>query len=249
MKETKQERDARTLHEMFDMIGERFLALPFTQGTAQEVEFLVETLGLGTKERVLDVACGPGRHSVALAQRGLRVTGVDLSDKLLAIAKRTAELEGVATAEFVKGDARELPWQEEFDAAICLCEGAFGLLESDMENERVLNSIMRALKPGGKMALTCLSLYHLMRRNDELSNFDPQTNMLEREEMVQVEGGGEERFRFHERYYDFPGVKLLLERVGFRNILGFGCRAGDYARRAITIDDIELLVYAEKPGR
>jgi len=68
-------------------------------------------------------------------------------------------------------------------------------------------------------------------------------------EMHAVEGGAEELFRFHERYYDFPGLKLQLEDAGFRHILGFGCRVGDYARRAITIDDVELLIYAEKPSK
>ena len=249
MRESKETRDARSLREMFEMIGDRFLDLPFTQGTAQEVEFLVDMLELNPRHRILDLACGPGRHSVGLGKLGMQVTGVDLSDRLLALAKQTAELEGVTTVEFVKGDAREIPYNEEFDAAICLCQGAFGLLESDNENERVLNAIFRALKPGGKMALTCLSLYNLLKKGGDLSEFDPQTNMYEREEMIQVEGGAEELFRFHERYYDFPGIKLLLERTGFRHILGFGCRAGEYSRRAITLDDIEILVYAEKPAR
>lgn len=249
MRESKQSRDARSLREMFEMIGERFLDLPFTQGTTQEVEFLVDMLELNPNHRILDVACGPGRHTIGLGKLGMNVTGVDLSDRLLALAKQTAELEEVTTVQFVKGDAREIPYNEEFDAAICLCQGAFGLLESDIENERVLNAIHRALKPGGKMALTCLSLYNLLKKGGDLSEFDPQTNMYEREELIQVEEGGEQLFRFHERYYDFPGIKLLLERIGFRHILGFGCRAGEYSRRAITLDDVEILVYAEKPGR
>jgi len=242
------DRAVRTLSDMFDMLGERFLEFPFTKGTGQEVEFLIGLLSLTPRHRVLDVACGPGRHSVEMARRGIKVVGVDISDKLLAIARKTAELENVATVEFVKADARDIPYTDEFDAAICLCEGAFGLLESDTENERVLNSIFKALKPGGKMALTALSLLSLLRRQKDLSGFDPQTNLLERNEMHAVEGGTEELFRFHERYYDFPGLKLLLDRVGFRHILGFGCRAGDYSARAITLDDIEILVYAEKPA-
>jgi SAM-dependent methyltransferase len=243
----KDGRSARTLSEMFDLVGERFLDLPFTQGTAQEVEFLIGLLSLTSRQKVLDVACGPGRHSVELARHGLKVTGIDISDKLLAIARKTADLEEVKSVEFVKADARDIPYEDEFDAAICLCEGAFGLLESDHENERVLNSIYKSLKPGGKMALTALSLLSLLRRHQDLSGFDPQTNLLERHEMHAVEGGTEELFRFHERYYDFPGLKLLLDRVGFRHILGFGCRAGEYSARAITLDDVEILVYAEKP--
>jgi 2-polyprenyl-3-methyl-5-hydroxy-6-metoxy-1,4-benzoquinol methylase len=240
-------RAVRSLTEMFDMIGERFLEFPFTKGTAQEVEFLIGLLALTPKHQVLDVACGPGRHSVEMARRGINVVGVDISDKLLAVARKTAELEGVTTAEFVKADARDIPYTDQFDAAICLCEGAFGLLESDTENERVLHSIFKSLKPGGRVALTALSVLSLLRRQRDLSGFDPQTNLLERNEMHAVEGGTEEEFRFHERYYDFPGLKLLLDRVGFRHILGFGCRAGDYAARAITLDDYEILAYAEKP--
>ena len=248
MREARDKGTARSLQELFEMIGDRYLQLPFTKGTDQEVEFLAEVLQLAPRHKLLDVACGPGRHTIALGRKGYKVVGVDLSDKLLNIARKSAELEGVKGVEFVKSDARDIPYQDEFDAAICLCEGAFGLLASDMENERVLSSIFRALKPGGKMALTALSLLYLLRHEDDLSAFDPQTNQLERIERIEVEEGGEELFRIHERYYDFPGLKLQLERIGFRHILGFGCRAGDYARRAITVDDMEILAYAEKPA-
>src|SRR5512140_1598080 len=238
----------RSLSEMFDLLGERYLDLPFAKGTAQEVDYLSGLLSLKPKDHVLDVACGPGRHTIEFGRRGVKVTGVDISDKLLAIARKTAELEKVTSVEFVKADAREIPYENEFDAAICLCEGAFGVLESDTENERVLNSIFKALKPGGRMALTALSLLSLLRHSKDLSGFDPQTNLLERFEMHAVEGGTEEMFRFHERYYDFPGLKLLLDRIGFRHILGFGCRAGEYSARAITLDDLEVLVYAGNPA-
>lgn len=243
-----EEPSVRTLSEMFDVLGERYLEMPFAKGTAQEVDFLSGLLSLSVKDRVIDVACGPGRHAVEFARRGIRVTGVDISDKLLAIARKTADLEKVTTVEFVKADARDIPYENEFDAAVCLCEGAFGVLESDTENERVLNSIFKALKPGGRLGLTALSLLSLLRHSKDLSGFDPQTNLLERFEMHAVEGGTEEMFRFHERYYSFPELKLLLDRIGFRHILGFGCRAGEYSTRAITLDDIEILVYAEKPA-
>lgn len=248
MREDRSGRAARSLNDMFEALGERYLQMPFTQGTDQEVGFLAELLKLTPRHRIVDVACGPGRHSVALARRGFKVTGIDISDKLLGIARRTAELEKVPV-EFVKADARDIPYTGEFDAALCLCEGAFGLLEHDAENERVLNAIFRALKPGGKLALTALNLLRLFRNEKDLEGFDPQTNMLLRHEKHAVEGGEEEYFRYHERYFTFPELKIMLDRAGFRHILGFGCRVGDYSSRAITVDDYEMLVYAEKPAR
>lgn len=248
MKAGRQDRERRSIRDMLEMIGEGYLHLPFAEGTEQEIEFLKSFLSLTPRHRVVDVACGPGRHSVELARGGIKVVGIDISDKLLNIARKTAALEKVATVEFVKADARDIPYTDEFDAALCLCEGAFGVLEGDAENERMLHSIFKALKPGGKLALTALSLLRLLRHEKDLSGFDPQTNLLERHQLHEVEGSGEELFRFHERYYDFPGLKILLERIGFRHILGFGCRAGEYAARAITLDDMEILVYAEKPA-
>src|SRR3954463_4969123 len=96
-------------------------------GTEQEVDFLVDALALKPGHRVLDVGCGPGRHALALARRGFDVIGVDLSPEFVALARAAAAAEGL-TARFEEHDVRALAYDADFDAAICLCQGGFGLL-------------------------------------------------------------------------------------------------------------------------
>src|SRR5690606_12128167 len=104
--------------------------------TAAEVAMLRQLLP-PPPARVLDAACGQGRHSIALAQAGYTVTGVDASGPLLAIARAAAAEAGVSV-EFVEADLREFSTERSFDAAINMFT-AFGYFEDDAENLRVLN--------------------------------------------------------------------------------------------------------------
>jgi SAM-dependent methyltransferase len=106
-----------------DHLGRAYLRYSFTRGTANEVAFLVEVLGLEPGQRVLDVGCGPGRHARALAERGIEVLGVDISERFVELAR----LDAPPGARFERLDARRLSFDAEFDAVISLCQGAFGL--------------------------------------------------------------------------------------------------------------------------
>ena len=109
--------------ELADHLGPAYLRYSFTKGTANEVAFLVEALHLEPGMRVLDVGCGPGRHAHALGALGIQVHGVDISERFVELA-RAAAPPGVT---FERADARALGFRGEFDAAISLCQGAFGL--------------------------------------------------------------------------------------------------------------------------
>ncbi len=98
-------------------LGAAYLRYDFTKGTAQEVAFLLELLDLPAGARVLDVGCGPGRHAVELARAGLAVTGVDVSARFLDIAAEAARAAGVG-ASFFEVDARQMPFDDEFDAVV-----------------------------------------------------------------------------------------------------------------------------------
>ena len=111
----------------FALNAERYDEEPYTGDTTGEVSFIIEELTLPTGCHVLDVGCGTGRHSLELARRGYRVTGVDLSEAMLLEAERKADESGTA-AEFIRADATVFRRDGAFDDAISLCEGALCLL-------------------------------------------------------------------------------------------------------------------------
>jgi SAM-dependent methyltransferase len=130
--------------------------------TLREVDFVVEKLELEPGARVLDVACGHGRHSLELARRGFRVVGVDLSPRSLERAREAARGEGL-DVEFVHSDMRELDFEDEFDAAINLFT-SFGYFESDDEDRRVVERVARALWPGGRFVVDMNNVLSLAGR-------------------------------------------------------------------------------------
>jgi len=116
--------------EFFDGHASAYMENPFTKNTLAEVDFLIEELKLPPGSRILDVGCGTGRHSVELARRGYLMTGVDISSGMLDEARKAAK-EANVEVEWIHADATEFKSNNTFDAAICLCEGAFGLLGRD----------------------------------------------------------------------------------------------------------------------
>jgi SAM-dependent methyltransferase len=122
--------------------------------TAAEAEGIISLAGLGCGARVLDLACGHGRHAIALARRGLVVTGYDLSEVFLERARADAEAQGV-TVRWVCGDMRELRFDGEFDAVINVFT-AFGYFEDPEDDLRALRGIRAALEPGGRFLLETL---------------------------------------------------------------------------------------------
>jgi SAM-dependent methyltransferase len=118
--------------------------------TRAEADFLERHLRLGTGARLLDVPCGGGRHAIALASRGLRVTGVDLSRESIEEARRLSAAADLDVA-WRHADMRDLPWEAEFDAAFCF-GNSFGYLEPD-GMRAFIEALARALKPGARFAL------------------------------------------------------------------------------------------------
>lgn len=153
-----------------DYFGDDYLRLyQFPpERTDPEVAFLVTELTkrIPPTGRVLDLACGQGRHAVPLAREGFQVVGLDYQASLLQVAAHAAAQAGVRVP-FVRGDMRQLPFDEAFDAVVCLFS-AFGYF-SDTENAGVLTEVARALRPGGWFVLDVANrdalLCHVQPRN------------------------------------------------------------------------------------
>jgi SAM-dependent methyltransferase len=139
-----------------------FLPLLPDERTADEVNGVVEQLGLAPGARVLDLCCGHGRHAVPLAQLGYRVTGLDLSRRLLLRTAHLAARHGQAVG-LVAADMRRLPFADgSFDAVINLFN-AFGYLEDDAQDELVLAEVARVLAPGGSFLQELVNREALVR--------------------------------------------------------------------------------------
>ena len=131
--------------------GEEYLRLyPHRddEEAARAVDLLDRAVSLSQK-RVLDLACGPGRHAVHLARAGARVVGFDLSMPLLARARQRLGSSGW----LVRGDMRVLPFApRSFDAIVNLFT-SFGYFEEDAQHQSVLHEVAALLQPGGAFVL------------------------------------------------------------------------------------------------
>jgi len=219
--------------------------LEFTRGADQQVGFLIEELAIKRGGRVLDVGTGAGRHAVEFARRGMSVAAVDISARLLEIALDQAREADVAI-NFVHGDAREMDFAQRFDAAICLCEGAFGLLENDRENARVLKSTRAQLHDGAAFALSVLNVGRILAHRDQHPGFDVETRWELSDERMLLESGKEIEVTVRDRSFDRDEIVGIVEAASFRvrDVWGI-CPPRPYARDPIDKDCIEMLVLAE----
>lgn len=106
--------------ELFTNYAQKYDEENFTKGTLGEVDFIEKEIGFDKTVSILDVGCGTGRHSIELAKRGYKMTGIDLSESQLERANKKA-LAANANVEFLKRDAREFNFNSNFNHAIMIC--------------------------------------------------------------------------------------------------------------------------------
>lgn len=241
-----------TWEQFFDAHAPIYDDNVFTENTVNEVDFLLDELELKVGDSVLDVGCGTGRHCIELAKRGYAVTGLDLSAEMLAKAATKAAAENVRV-EWVRSDATQFAFPGRFDAAICLCEGALGLLgQGDDPVDQplaILCNISRSLKPGAKAVFTVLNAAAMLRKyhNKDVAEgrFDPIT-MVESSEYPPQEGLPPIAVR--ERAFVPAELRLLLQIAGMSVLNIWGGTAGSWGRRTLDLDEMEIMIVARKTG-
>ena len=137
-------------------------AMPWADRTEAEVDRAIAMLRPEGGERVLDLACGIGRHSLELRRRGFEVVGVEISPDLLEMAERAAAEEGLEVS-FMQADLRKLELADEFDLVLSLNDGAVGYFETDAENLRTFEVISNALRAGGGHLVQLPNVLHAER--------------------------------------------------------------------------------------
>ena len=201
--------------------------------TAKDVELLIRAAGLEPNDRVLDLCCGQGRHTIELARRGFRhVTGVDRSRYLVRLARKRARGAGVQ-ASFHEGDARKFRLPEASFNCAALMGNSFGYIDREEDDVAVLAQVRRVLKPNGVLALDLVD-GEWMRRNYEPRSWEwidqnqfvcrertlaaDGQRLITREVVVHAERGVIADQFYAERLYSPQRLEELLDAVGFTGV-------------------------------
>jgi SAM-dependent methyltransferase len=182
---------------------------------------------------VLDLCCGPGRHSLALAKRGIQVTAVDRSEFLLSRAKaEVAKLN--LEIEFVLDDMRQFVRSHSFSLVLNMFT-SFGYCDDKEDDLTVLRNAYQSLKVGGAMLIDVLGKEPLARKYQPTSSTQGADGalLIERHEICEdwtrcrnewilVKGATAKSFNFQTRLYSGQEMKDIMERAGFEDVAVFG---------------------------
>ncbi len=198
--------------------------------TKKEVDFIIKALGLKKKDLLLDLCCGHGRHSLELAKRGYRVKGLDYSKVLIEKGKTAAKKQKL-TIEFRQGDARNLPYKDEFFDGVIMMGNSFGYTVEPADDRKILQEVYRVLKPAGKFLLDITNgeyvLKHLspvawhkatddlyvLRKKEYSQEFK---GIVAKEIVLSTQKGLLNELDYFERIYSQTEISRLLEENGLR---------------------------------
>ncbi|MDW3178592.1 MAG: class I SAM-dependent methyltransferase [Acidimicrobiia bacterium] len=240
--------------EVAETLGESYLKYSFTRGTNQEVDALVHMLEIAAPHRILDVGCGPGRHAVALGERGFRVHGIDISERFIEIARQRAADAGVADrVTFEVADARTFRTSEPFDRLISLCQGAFGLaggpdsgysIDPDLA---LFENIVGALGPSGRLAVSAFSAYFQVRMLSESDQFDAARGVNHEHTVIKDEFGADHQAELWTTCVTPRELRLIASGAGLTTDAIYSVRPGSYVEADPNIESEEFLLLAIKP--
>ena len=201
--------------------------------TSQEVDLFSKILNLSPEDKVLDLCCGQGRHSLELSRRGFRfVEGLDRSHYLIQRGKMSAKREGL-DVKFREGNARKLPYSPDSFDVVMILGNSFGYFETIDDDIRVLKEVFRVLKPWGKVLIDVadgdylrshyrprswewMDKKHFVCRERSLSH--DEQRLISREVITQVEKGVIADQFYAERLYNKETISKFMRDAGFSDV-------------------------------
>lgn len=201
--------------------------------TTAEIDLLLRATGLEKNDRVLDLCCGQGRHSLELARRGYRhVTGLDRSRYLIRLARRRARREKLEV-NFHEGDARRFRLPSDHFNCVTIMGNSFGYFDREEDDHQVLEAVKRVTRSGATLALDLVDGEWMKK------NFEPRSwewidqnhfvcrerslaadgkRMISREVVVHAERGVIADQFYSERLYTREQITTLLESLEFDQV-------------------------------
>jgi SAM-dependent methyltransferase len=210
-----------------------------------EVEKVLSLLKIQQDDRILDLCCGAGRHSLTLARQGFDVVGVDRTTSFIEKAKQEAE-ENSLKVQFVVGDMREYCQPNSFDIVMNLF-GSFGYFEDPDDDQQVVKNMYASLCSGGRFLIETMGKEILAREFQErdwseegdtlvLAERKPQQNWRRiQTRWIVIKGNRRVEHTVSVRLYSAVELSSLLSDCGFANVQVYG--------------DLEGLVYDQGAKR
>ncbi len=226
--------------------------------TSKDADFIEASLKLKKKSRILDLACGFGRHSVELCERGYEMVGLDLSRPLLERALEEATNRSL-NVKFIRGDMRDLKFSGMFDGCF-VWDTSLGYFD-DRTNLRVLKGIHRSLKTGGRLLVDVVNRDYVVRQTPtrlwwegkgciflEESEFDYQTSTLQAQRSYIYEDGSPPmEHTSYIRLYNVHELRQMLHVAGFKVLEVSGAR--HHKGYFLGASSPRIIILAEKRAR
>lgn len=219
--------------------------------TNEEIDFIIDVLDLPKESKILDLPCGHGRHSILLSEKGYKVTGIDIQEDFIRLAK-----EQKSNVDFLVQDMRKIDYDNQFDAVINMFT-SLGYFDEG-ENALVVKKMSKALKQGGKLLIDTVNREWIMHHTGEIdqawmlypddnltflanNSFDVFTGRMHSKQVI-VENNERHIQEQDIRLYTFTELRLILEIHGLEVLNVWGSFKGE----EYTVDSKNMIILAQK---
>ena len=237
---------------LFDELGKYWAEIADSRATDKEAELICKVLK--AEGLLLDLCCGTARHSLILAGKGWNIVGLDISSRLLRVAR--GKMKGKHVFPLVRGDMQHLPFRGNTFSTVISMFTSFGYLPSEAEDIASLKETARALDQNGRFLIDIANREHLFRvfQKKDWGEF-PSFYMLEKRTLdakasklhsrwtlLHKKEGRVRAFNHDLRLYTLPQLQRMLRKAGLQVEKVYG----DYDQQVLQQESTRLIILAKK---